>query len=186
MKHVLIAAFITACLVAPAFAGGGWVGVYEDQAGLDCNIVDTGAPRAVTLWVVHTDPDGATGIQFRATKPGCLPGWVFLADQLPCCYVAPFGNSQTGIAVGYQACLSGAIVVLGMQFFITGGVPPCCYYGIYADPNSGSSDIESVECDGSTVVPVIGHSATINGYDICECGLAAEPATWGAIKALYE
>jgi len=161
------------------------VGIYEDQAGNDCNIIDTGAVQVITLWVVHTDPDGSVGIEFRAPKPSCLPGWVYLSDQLPCCYVS-IGNSQTGLGVGYQACMSGTFVVVGMQFFISGGVPPCCYYGIFPHPNSLSGNIESVECDNTTISPVIGRSATINGYNICECSLAAEPKTWGAIKALYE
>ena len=166
----------------PAPAGyGGVVGVFADAAGGNCLIADiTGL---ITMYVVHTYTPGATALQFSAPLTSCMAGVTFLADTPV--YPVTIGNSQTGIAIGYGACLAAPIHVLTISAFGT-GISPCCPYEVLPDPSEPSGQIVAVDCANNLTVAVGATTAVAAAGVECYCGqIKVEQTTWGKVKAMY-
>ena len=163
---------------APGF--GGTLRLANDPNGAECAIPDE--PGLKPIYVVHTNTPGATASQFSAPAPACLQ-MVYLSDTPT--FGVTIGNSQTGVSVGYGACLGSPIQVLTINYFAQGLTPDCCLYPVLPDPNVPSGRIEVVDCS-SALVLANGGDATVNENPGCPCGaLKTEQATWGQIKALY-
>ena len=62
------------------------------------------------------------------------------------------GSSQTGVAIGYGACLAAPIHILSINVFCQGLTPPCCYYSVLPDPQTLSGQIEVVDCANNLLV----------------------------------
>ena len=118
---------------------------------------------------------------FSVPVPGCYTG-LYLADQQQ--FPVTVGNSQTGVSVGYGACLGEPINVIGVQLFNSGTTPPCCQWDVLPDPNLPSGNIEVVDCGGG-LVTANGKPGFINGDANCPCTVATEDATWGQVKQIY-
>ncbi|MEE9268716.1 MAG: hypothetical protein V3V49_00485, partial [Candidatus Krumholzibacteria bacterium] len=161
-------------------ASGDAIGLFADDGGMDCQIIDD-EPGVLNIFVVHTAPDGATASAFSAPMPACMVGATYLSDTCP--FLCP-GNSQTGTSRAYGGCLSGTIHVLTMSFFVQGTSEPCCAYPVLPHPELGLIIVE--DCDGNPI-PAQGAAATVNGDATCPCQapVPVEATTWGAVKALY-
>ena len=185
MRKALLLSFALMLVASMAFAQAGSVGMFADPAGMSCNLLDL-APSGVKLYyVVHVYTTGATASQYMAKVPLCMTatGAIYLADTNM--FSVTLGNSQTGVAVAYGACLTGPIHTQTIQVFAMGITPPCCYWPVTGDPNLPSGLIEGADCSYVTFYPT-GGVGIINSQPNCDCNIPAEDTTWGQLKALYE
>lgn len=171
-----------AVLWRPTVSGpGGALGLYADPGGGQSCITDE--VGLITIYAVHTQTPGATAVQFAAPLPVCWNGSLWLSDTPQ--YAVSLGNSQTGAAVGYGACVTTNILVLVINVFgqgLTG--QSCCAWTIAPDPNVPSGQIEVVDC-AVNLLEAEGLTSFVSSAP-CDCVLVAtEKSTWGAIKALY-
>lgn len=167
----------------PPSSPAGAIGVFMDYAGTDCNIAYENA-GLLAVHVVHVDFLGATAAQFAAPKPDCWEDATYLSDTD--IFPVTIGNSQTGKAVGYGACMSPPMHVTTINYFVQGGVnPACCPYPVLPDPNIASGEIETMDCS-NTVRYAAGLVGIINPMGGCPCGtVPVQESTWGRVKAMY-
>jgi hypothetical protein len=127
------------------------------------------------------------GSSYAAPKPACFTG-VFLADMNP--FPATVGNSQTGVTVDYDSCLSGTVHIQTMIFFTQATTPSCCRWSVVPHPGASSGRIEVRDCDDQ-VMYGYQWTAVINANPSCWsacCGppTPVEETTWGRVNALYD
>jgi len=165
----------------PPLAFGGHIGIYADVVGNDCNLHDdVSGPRS--LYVVHTNVLGATASQFAAPLPLCMTGASWLADQPV--HPVTLGNSQTGISVGYGACMNAPIHVMSIIYMSSAASEACCSYPVVRHPERPA--VEMVDC-GSNLVNGYGSTSVVNPGGTCGCGtVAVHETTWGRVKAMYK
>jgi hypothetical protein len=161
------------------------IGIFKDNAGTICAVVDSAA-GLLPVYVVQIGATGATGAQYKATKPACMTA-TYLSDTNP--FGVVIGNSQTGTAVAYGSCLAGDIHVQTINFFASGTTPVCCIYPLSCDPAAGNPDCTlgtMTDCNfvKSTIVL---QSGVVNSTAACTCAMIvpAQESSWGQIKALY-
>lgn len=178
MKKVLLLTLVMVMGASLAVAQPGVFGTYADPLGNNCNVTDI--PGLLSVWVVHTLTGGATAGQFAAPVPPCMLAAFFLADTN---VLGPsVGNSQTGIGVGYGACLGAPIAVMSVSIFAQGLSTPCCTYPVVP---TAIYPIEMVDC-ANNLLPASGLSNTVNGNSTCDCNVVpTEESTWGSVKSLY-
>lgn len=166
-------------------AAGDTLGLYGDPTGTNCNIVPL-VSMMTSVYVIHTSPQGATAAEFKAPKPACWTGGVYLSDQSPFPCLIGCGDSQTGRSIGYGSCQSGSFLITTIQYFNISPSGSCCPYPLLPHPNSGERGVEVMDCS-FTVVTAEGLVSTVNGGTACPCGYAVanEETTWGKMKALY-
>ena len=185
MKKVLLLTIIVMCSASLVFAQTERIGIFADATGAveSCAISDAAA-GLLSLYVVHIGTAGATASQFKAPMPACMTGSSYLSDSSP--FAVTIGNSQTGVAIGYGACLVAPIHVLTINIFAGGASEACCIYRVMADESVASGEIETVDCDENLLFAV-GQSGTINGNTSCPCAgiVPAQESSWGKIKSLY-
>jgi hypothetical protein len=99
-------------------------------------------------------------------------------------YPVTIGNSQSGVAIGYGACVPSPNHILTIQYFGSGLTGPCCLYKVYPDPFIPSAQIEVVDC-ANNILFATGGAALINPDATCTCYVAAEETTWGKMKAIF-
>ena len=186
MKHSGIGLLSMLLVLAGAtICAGDTLGVYADNGGTSCNIVDYFAGIR-PVYVVHTSYGGATASQFVAPRPACWTGAVWIGDSTPYCAGVGCGDSQTGITLVYGACKIGAIHVLTISYFVQGSSQSCCLYPLLPHPGSSGGQVEVADCDFNAGV-AIGLVATVNADATCPCGypVPVEETTWGRVKSLY-
>ncbi len=181
MKKTLLITLVLMLSASMAFAQGGSIGIFSDVAGSSCNLTDA-APGLLSLYVVHVLTPGATASQFAAPAPACMLGATYLSDSSP--FSVVIGSSQTGVAIGYGACIAAPIHVLTIQFFASGLSTPCCYYPVVPDPNVPSGSIEVVDCT-ETLLTATGGLGIINPDGTCQCDVPVQDTTWGKVKSIF-
>jgi hypothetical protein len=180
MKKALLLSGLMIFAATAAFGQAGTIGVYADLTGANCHVAD--AIPGLTGWnVVHTNTAGATASQFMIPLPSCNLA-TFLSDTPV--FAVTIGASQTGVAIGYGACLAAPIHILTMNMFTSGITGPCCAITVIPDPNVPSGQIEVVDC-GNNLIFGSGFTSYINGNSTCPCTVATEESTWGQVKSLY-
>jgi len=158
---------------------GGWIGIYTDVGGTQCNLSDA-TVGLTTYHVVHHGDFGATACAYWAPKPSCFTA-TYLSDTNV--FPVTIGNSQAGVSIGYGSCRSGAIRVQSIVFFTTGTTPQCCLYPILGIPTSGN--VEVVDCLNA-LTTAYGVTSVVNPSGSCTCGsVRVEESTWGRVKSLY-
>ena len=186
MKKVLLLTVVLMLSATMAFAQAGRIGLFADPSGAveSCAISDA-APGLLSIYVVHIATTGATASQFEAPMPACMVGASYLSDGAP--FAVTIGNSQTGVAIGYGACLSEPIHCLTINVFAGGTSTPCCIYEVIGDDDTASGQIEVVDCDENLIYG-IGQSGVINATAACACVdiVADQESSWGKIKSLFE
>jgi hypothetical protein len=159
---------------------GGDLAPWGDSQATTSYIYDNAAGILSVYIVQLTFSEGMTASQFAAPKPECFQA-SFLSDTAV--FPVTIGNSQTGVAVGYGACLIGPIHVLTLNFFAQGLTADCCFYATVPHPGVPSGRIEAVNCD-SEIVYLNGGLGVINP-DPRQCTNAVVPTTWGKIKSVF-
>jgi hypothetical protein len=92
-----------------------------------------------------------------------------------------------GFSIAFTGCQEGPVVLLGtLNFFVInpqGWPAPNSVWCIV--PTNDSGNLAVVDCDYVTV-PADGWCFIANCTDgACDCGVATEDTSWGAVKALY-
>ncbi len=161
------------------------IGVYGDQAGLDCNITDTAGLKEIFLLLKHNN--GATAVKFILNQdPGIT--FSYLSETVVPGFLA-IGNAMTGngIEVAFP-CQVGDVYFMKISFFASGTSTACSYFSILPAANSPlPGEVVIVDCASpfGNILAVPGGQAIVNPNGTCPCDVAASEATWGAIKALY-
>lgn len=181
MKRAQALAVSLLLATVPVFAQGN-IGVYADPSGSSCQIIDQ-SPGLLPIYVVHIDTPGATASQFYAPIPSCMIGAAWISDTNV--FSVTIGDSQGGVAIGYGQCLFAPIHVLTINVFGQGLSDACCGFGVFADPDVTSGQIEIVDC-GGTLVFAGGVTARVNGDGSCGCAGGIQSSTWGQVKAIYD
>lgn len=159
---------------------GGDLAPYGDSQAMSSFIYDT-APGLIPVYIVHLAYyTGMIASQFSAPRPACFQA-SYLSDTAV--FPVTIGNSQTGVAIGYGTCQTGAVHVLTINYFGQGLTGECCFYPTLPDPNVPSGRIEAVNCDNELVY-LSGGLGVINP-DGRLCGTPVVPTTWGKIKSTY-
>jgi hypothetical protein len=160
----------------------GVITLSDTPDGGGCEVFDN-APGLLSIYVVHVFSSGATACQFWAPMPSCMTGAVWLSDTAQ--FPVVIGNSQTGVAVGYGACVQSPNLVLTINYFAVGTTQNCCYYEVQPDPHVPSGQIEVVDC-ASNLVFAPGGGIIVNPDQSCYCAIRVEETTWGRVKSIYE
>jgi hypothetical protein len=174
----------TACMSSTAPGSPGSISAYGDAQGTSCYAFDGGGLVTVFLW--HTNTDGATASQFLLDVAAA--GWTWLGDNWN--FTTVIGQSTTGVSVAYGACLTSPIS-LGTINFFGNSAPTCTRIGIVPDPATLTGEIEAVDCDETKFFPT-GGMMYVNPDITCTCNACPPPppspveeSTWGAIKSMY-
>lgn len=123
------------------------ISLYADAEGTDCALAyDT--PGVINIYAVVMSGIGLTGVQFSAPLPDCWTGVLYLSESVPPPYIS-IGNSQTGIAVAFGACVPGLTNhVLTIQVFASNPdlIGDCCPYWVQPDPTANPPGIYVTDC----------------------------------------
>jgi len=180
MKKVLLLTIASMLFASMAFAQGGTIGLYGDNQGTSCQLLDN-AMGLKSYYVVHMNTAGASACEFAAPKPACLTAQ-FLSDASV--FPVTVGGSQTGVSIGYGVCKVAPIHVYTINFFAMGTTPACCLYPVTPHPVTGGPWM--VDCANNQLLAGM-NIAVVNGNLTCTCEIVpTEDTTWGGVKALYE
>lgn len=199
-RRVLPAALLITSLTAPAstFATSSiaiWDGTYPD-----CFTIDT--PGLHTVQVVHRFSIGTLAARFKVVSdPGMT--MTYVSETHPIAH--SLGNTQDGLAVCYDECMGGSMVVAVITYMGYGTTTsPCSKIRVVPHPLAETLDV--VNCDGQPEVATGTHlevrTSLSGGCNYCtshmdattypgsakffNCvGLPTEPSTWGRVKELY-
>ena len=180
MKRVVFLAMAAVLAASMAFAQAGSVGVFGDNLGMNCNLLDVAPAGLKQYYVVHVNTTGATASQYRAKLPTCFTGVTYLSDTNM--FGVTVGNSQTGVAVAYGMCKVGNVHLQTISVFAMGLTGPCCRWIVDGDPIIGF--IKGTDCAFATFLPT-GGQGIINPNGTCQCSVPTQDTTWGQVKALY-
>ena len=87
------------------------------------------------------------------------------------------GNTQTGMAIAFGACLNAPAVLVSLSYMAVGSTV-CCEYPVLPHPDATSGEIEFADCNQDKVLGT--------GGALClKCTSPVEPSTWGKVKSLY-
>ena len=148
--------------------------IFSDAA-LTNSSLDDNVPGIVSLYVVDTGFQGATGVRF-STEPTAGFTGVWMSDASP--YVS-IGNSQTRIDIGYGTCYPAPVLALTMTYQMFGTSSACSELRIV--PPDGWTWVVAPDVDCSFMEGIITDLRSLR----VNCALATEPTTWGRVKALY-
>lgn len=190
------ARFLLAALLLPGVVSAqGIVTLNTSADGLgECLLTSQGQVALVNLYVIHWPDVTAQAVSYRIDP--CNSRFTWLAETSSFANVV--GDSRTGIAVDYGACLSGPVLVQTISYFDDGTTPTDASMKVVASPNASSGKVEAVDCSGNVIFPYAGGVCINTVSSGCLCamlgppyanipcvGVAAESTTWGHVKALY-
>lgn len=173
MKKVLL--LMVAVLMISSVAMADHIGLYNDQAGTTCLIAPGGHFAGTDCYVLHKFTAGATGSRWKLNLPAGSGAFAFTALN----GYSTLGTVTSDISVGYGGCQTGTLVL---------GVVIC---NLVAGTGSiGAADLQTAvlytDC-GFAQANGTGGTFTVGASGPAPCGepLAAQPTTWGSVKALY-
>ena len=160
--------FLLAASFSTVSAQTGQLCLFSDPQGLDCTINDTSL-GILNVYVVHTQAAGVTSATFSAPKPACMTGATWIVDS----HVFPvaIGTSQSGVAVGYGACLSSPIHVMTITYLSQGTTTPDCPYQVLPSPFDG---LTITDCDFNDWEGQVS-TTYINSSLPCACDMTDSP-----------
>jgi hypothetical protein len=93
------------------------------------------------------------------------------------------------MAVAYEACLAGEILVCTVTYTGTGNSAPCSSVEVRAAFTS-NEEVREITCDPRAIaIPrtSLGR-VTVNPDETCPCGVPVpvEETSWGRVQALYD
>lgn len=192
MKRVLLLSVAVLFVASLAWGQpvGGRIGIFVDAPSYsDCNLVESvGGPNLV--YVVHYAKSQSNTSQFKVLDNwGAFDAGTNVGGNL---FIAsgPANSIYEGGTVTYVGCkpLPHLLVTLTIIPFAASG--PCGgTLDIVADPVLPSGQIETVNCDGSTVEFAEGDRLSVNDDGSgCVCGpiIGTEETSWSRIKAMYK
>lgn len=196
MAVLLRTSFATVVILSfavAAFGGDGFVAVYTDEAGTNCNIVDE-SPGLITLYLVYKGPHqvlaasimleqsgGSQLTYLSATMPPQMPDGGFL------------GSPETGAGVAFGDFYDPPVHFMTVHYWGSGVSAKCGRVTVWNDPRSPRRpDLVEIVVSGPSVIQVPGGYAVVNPNPHCRCDAEmggiptpVEVTTWGGVKALY-
>jgi len=180
MKCVILAMSGLLFLTATSSAQlPGTIGVYADEGGTDCNVVDDGG--IFQAHILHVRTTGATAAVFKLDISATE--WTYLGESWD--FGLIIGNAVEGISISYRACYSGTFH-LGYASFTGSSAPACTEISIVPSWHSLIGEIEVTDCEVWPEAMIArGGRAFVNANRTCQCVLPVNETTWGGVKALY-
>jgi hypothetical protein len=167
---------------------GGALFVVADSTAASREITDT--PGICRVYIVH---EGfVAGSQFSAARfkvqnNGFSGSWLFDDSEF-----VTIGNSQSGISISYNGCLTPPVLVVVISYMCF-GTSGCTTVSLVPDPTAVTGEIEAYDCVGGLLIQPNVYELCVNGalvpddhFGSCDCPLPAENSTWGKIKGIYE
>lgn len=173
MKRVVVTLLCAVTCTGAAYADE--IAVFSDPSGTSVYWTDV-ASGLQQVYVYHRITAGATAADWQLYPPAT---WTHLGDI---CDIWCVGRSIDGISIPYEACLTGRVRVLTVNFMGAGLEPPCTSFyigGFHGKPNP-----LAVDC-AEGLYPVPGGRGFVNWDESCP-PVPVESTTWGRIKALYQ
>lgn len=164
---------------------GGNISVFADPSGGSCFLFDE-APRVFSVYVLHTNmsnPNGLIASRFKLVQSGGFQA-TYTAESITFNHV---GSITTGIAIAYDGCKMGSVVLATVTYTGFGNSEACSYLDIVADPAFGGDTAVAQDCVFD-LFPAPSHGRfLVNPMDECQpwCLVPAQESSWGKIKALY-
>jgi hypothetical protein len=146
------------------FKQTGHIEVSGDEYGTSCSINDTRG--LVYIYVNYYYGPPAKSISFQAPIPSCAIGLTLISESAQ--FSSIVGDSQTGITINFDGCVSPPQTLLTMLFVGNGTSEDCCLIVPQAHPNSASGRIEIVDCNNNVILAG-GHPGLINPAVGCYC-----------------
>lgn len=153
------------------------IALYSDAEFTNCELVDSGGGIA-TVYVVHHIGSGAIASQFMV-RPSSGMSMTHLGDNHK--FQLVIGDSQSGMAVAYQSCLSSDVLVTEITYLKSGMSSNCSSLQVVPDPGAQSGTIKIVDCSDYWVEGT-GTRLVVNPSGSCACGPTTEITNWGRIK----
>jgi hypothetical protein len=187
MKTLIWPLLLVSLPVSPAIARAPVVGIYSDVGGTNCHLSDP-TLGVVSYHVVITEWQDLNAAWFAAPMPPCMVGAQWLFDTHP--FSVHIGDSQTGVAISFSACLESPLHVLTITYLVSGATPSCCCYPILPAPDHPYGYIDVQDCNMDLEPPAKSSPGLINASQLCQdCAycetIPTESTTWGRVKALY-
>jgi len=180
MKKFVLTAMLLAIAATPALAQVEGLGLFADQAGLNCEVTDAVA-GIKRVYVVHLNSIGATGSEFLVDTSAST--MALIVASVPAGFLS-IGSSDTGVSIAYQECKIGTFLVMTLTFDNFGDSAPCSRLRMLEDPTATPPARIWADCS-SQPHDFPGGQAIVNADVTCPCDVATEATTWGTIKALY-
>ena len=182
MKWSLLVA--VCLLLAPSLASAqtASIGLFADQSGSECNVVDS--PGPVIVFMYHLWAPCATGSRFKVVQ---LNGanLTYLAEQFSFPLVT--GTTLTGITITYPQPLSSPIYLGYIYYSGSGMSQPCGMLKVVPHPAAVPSEVLWTDCSTPPAVrTATGGAAVVNPDETCDCSIPVHETTWGHVKALYQ
>lgn len=202
MRTLALSALLVAALTVPALAQtGGFISVYSDNPTFeDCSLTEV--PFGLNIvYVVHKwVPNGARAARFAVSYD-----WIeAIALTVDFMDNTAMGNIYSDVTVIYPACTNGPHLIATLNFVSTIPTLPCLrFFDVVPGAGAASGNIEVTDCNSSCWFAT-GGRLIVNANSECPCmvgassalqnpfspasqcdPVAAEPSTWGSIKALY-
>jgi hypothetical protein len=186
---VILSVLIVVCGATTVSAQSPRVGLYSNANASICSWTDT-APGFFQVFIVVQNIPDVVGIEFKVVAG---PGFTAtLVGEL--CPLPPFpsviGDAFSGLVLALGACYNSPIHVYTLTFQGFGTSDVCANLALAPHPDRLGGDIRAVDCSFNAIL--IQQSSTdmflLNPDGSCNsCGfpVPVEPATWGAVKALY-
>ena len=191
MKKSVIAVFaLGLMLLASGASAANTIGLFGDVDGTLCS-ADFPLYQTTNVHVVvildMIDTTGITAAEFLIGGVEFTPAdaIVSAAWNSPLTIGDPLGPD--GFSIAFTDCTPGPIVPLGMiSFFVINAAGwPAANTTWCVVPTNDSGNLAVVDCNYVTV-PADGWCFIANCTSgPCDCGVATEDASWGAVKALY-
>ena len=178
MKKVLLLTLAVVCISSLAYGqDSGTIDIFSDPQLTDCNITAVGQ---FTVYIGHTNSTGATASAFRIDHPST---YFFLGEQQA--QGLMIGNSETGVGLSYNTCLSGSFLILTINY-LDQGTGTCELMTVLGDQTHVSGQVAVVDCNETARRYDQAGQARVNPDGSCQCAIPVEETTWGGIKALYQ
>ena len=184
MKRSLLIAVclaLTASTVVAQLPGS--IGLFADKDATNCAVYDL--PELIIVYAIHVYTPGATGAQFMVDHMSWGASLTYLSEISP--YPSVIGNSQTGITISYDGCLSSPNLILRINFLGSGLSAPCSYIQVVPDPGAVPPGIYVTDCASPVpnLLTATGGDVVVNPDASCMCDIPVQETTWGQVKALY-
>ena len=168
-RAIILAALLIAAYTS-VYAQTGRVCIYSDAGGSECLFTDSVGPQVFHVFLIEAP--GASAVGFSAPVSPCMAGMSWLSDTAV--WPVTLGDSQDGVSIGFGRCDPGPVHVLTINYFSNGIVQSDCAYPVLADPLSGASAPQWVDCLQGLHEATAG-TAYINSALGCDCPLQEPP-----------
>jgi hypothetical protein len=195
MYKALILCLLLVLVGIPAQAqyfDGGYVGVFNDSDGLECNIEDA-TVGVFSVYLVHVPVlgSGASGIDVIVEIPMCaLDANVFMfgpvVEMFPATTTTLQIDNYIYVWARYgSACAYLPTAVIRIDLFGYGLTTGCCEFFVIP---MDATRIHGIGCANEDYKVDVATGIINNGTESCDClyTVPVESTSWGKIKSIYK